>query len=66
MFLFHHGVQGVTAAAGFRTLSFSNQMSDLITHSLKVNWYTKARKVVMIVKVYVTASFFSLRSFQNC
>lgn len=68
MFLFHHGVQGVAAAAaaaGSRTLGFSGQIFDSITHSLEVNWYTKERKVVMIAKIYVTASCFSLGSFQN-
>lgn len=65
MFLFNYGVQGVTAAAGSRTLSFSGQIFDSIIHSLEVNWYTKERKVVMIAKIYVTASCFSLGSFQN-
>lgn len=67
MFLFHHGVQGVAAAAsaGIRTLSFSGQILDSITHPGEVNWYTKEREVVMPAKIYVTASSLSLGSFQN-
>ena len=67
MLLFHHGVRGVAAAAsaGFRTLNFSGQIFDSITHPVEMNWYTKETKVVMAAKIYVTASFFSLGSFQN-
>lgn len=40
MFLFHYDIQNVAAAAaaaGFRTLSFSNQILDSIIYSIEVN-----------------------------
>lgn len=38
MFLFHYDIQNVAAAAaGFRTLSFSNQIMDSIIYSIEVN-----------------------------
>lgn len=39
MFLFHYDIQGVTAAAsaGFRTLSFSDQILDSIIHLVEMN-----------------------------